>query len=181
MISNEVLFSIIKRVSEVKIPGKKALQKLIYLAQRKGLELNYPYAIHHYGPYSSLLDYSVQSLEMKGYIELRQKGLTSLIIPSEISELLTIEQDNENVDPIDNEIIEYVISNFANRTTKDLELLTTTDFITNELLLEGEMVTEELVVEKVEEIKGDKFTNWEIINAIGELNEHDYLPILKAC
>jgi len=61
-----LLVPIIKMISEYQSPGKKALQKLVYLVERKGLDLGYDYSIHYYGPYSSELDYAVHSLEMQG-------------------------------------------------------------------------------------------------------------------
>ena len=43
---------IVKRINDIwgKKPGKKTLQKLVYLIQQKGINLNYDYGIHFYGP-----------------------------------------------------------------------------------------------------------------------------------
>ena len=47
---------IINQICEKIEPGKKMLQKLMYLIERKGVTLELNYSIHYFGPYSSKLD-----------------------------------------------------------------------------------------------------------------------------
>jgi len=60
-----ILIPIIDKISHYQIPGKKVLQKLVYLIEKKGLNLGFDYSIHYYGPYCAQLDDAVHSLEMQ--------------------------------------------------------------------------------------------------------------------
>ena len=60
-------------------PGKKMVQKLLYLMERKGIKLNLNYAIHFYGPYSSALDDALHALEAQGVINITVDHLTHRI------------------------------------------------------------------------------------------------------
>ena len=52
-VSNNVAY-IIKRINEEwgKKPGKKILQKMVFLIEEKGIDLGYEYGLHFYGPYN---------------------------------------------------------------------------------------------------------------------------------
>ena len=73
------LLPIIKKISGYQQPGKKALQKLIYLMEKKGVDLGFNFSIHYYGPYSSTLDDAVHGLQMQGVIEIVPDGMSHRI------------------------------------------------------------------------------------------------------
>ena len=61
----EVLESIIEAAGG-KILGKTKFQKLVYLAQEKGLYLGYDFGYHYFGVFSSELEMDLQSGEVFG-------------------------------------------------------------------------------------------------------------------
>jgi len=135
--------------------GKKVVQKICYLLERYGVDMDLNYKIHFYGPYSSVLDVSLQLLELNNHIRVDTSGSTHIIS-------YTGSTCNA-IDFNDAEIIKNVISQFACKTPKELEILTTTDYVANNLV---KVSTEAEVINKVLEIKGAKFTEQEIKNSI---------------
>ena len=60
-------------------PGKKMLQKLMYLISRKGVDLGLNYSIHFFGPYSSKLDNAMHILESYDKLSIDTNGTTHII------------------------------------------------------------------------------------------------------
>ena len=60
--------------------GKKKLQKLMYLIERKGVQLDLRYSIHFFGPYSSRLDHAIHILENEDCLEINTSEKTHRII-----------------------------------------------------------------------------------------------------
>lgn len=166
---NKLAF-IISKIEEYQNPGKKALQKLVYLIERQGVNLGYDFSIHYYGPYSSELDYAIYSLQMQGFIDIVQKGMTHRI---NTTKLFEIEEDNYIPDD-DMKIIEEVLDTFGSMSAFELELITTTDFVAREIHRNGEVCSNGRIVEGVKRIKGDKFTTEKINQAIIQLSESGY-------
>ena len=50
MVNLEQCAIIIRQICDATEPGKKMVQKLFYLMERKGLQLNLAYSIHFFGP-----------------------------------------------------------------------------------------------------------------------------------
>ncbi|HVJ50598.1 Panacea domain-containing protein [Desulfitobacterium sp.] len=171
------LYSLIEMIYQIKPPGKKTLQKLVYLIQEKGANLGYQYCIHYYGPYSSVLDYSLQSLERLGIIKLKRQGMGSLIIPNSMQDILTEEEDVSKLSEMDMEIIKYVLEKFAHRSPKELELITTTDFVAKDIFRKKGYVNKMEIINGVIHIKDTKFSQLEIENAIDLLLEEGYLDL----
>lgn len=169
------LYKIIEKIHQFSPPGKKVLQKLIYLIQEKGVNLNYQYTIHYYGPYSSQLDYSIQSLERLGIVELRRAGMSSLIFPKENGRFIADEENDSVLDSNDMEKIQYVLDNFANKTPKELELITTTEFVTKHLFTKNKVILKNDIISDVKKIKEDKFTVSQIDETIELLFDYGYL------
>lgn len=143
---------VIKRINELwgKKPGKKALHKMIFLIQQKGVNLGYNYGIHFYGPYSAALDTSAMSLGADGIIEFDYSGHSHLmsinerdftILPKELSR----EQQK---------IIDQLIQRFSHESPSDLELLTTAMYAYDHL----EDKSRESVIAGVQKIKGAKYS-----------------------
>lgn len=171
-----ILLPIIEMISKIQAPGKTALQKIVYLIERNGVNLDFEYSIYYYGPYSSLLDYSIQSLELEGAIELEQDGFTQRIYNTDIGKGLIDEDGFSGFSQIELEKINFVLDNFANFSARQLELLTTTDYVAVEEERERHSnYDEDLIINGVKNIKGSKFSDTEIANAINDLKKHGYI------
>jgi uncharacterized protein YwgA len=165
------LISIINKIAEYQHPGKKMLQKLIYLIQRKGFDIGFDYGIHYYGPYCSGLDFAIHSLEMQGAIEIIQDGMTQRVHTSDISETIIRENKAEKLSSQQIETINNVVEKFAELTAWQLEVITTTDYVANELRNSGKGYDNESVLVGVKTIKGDKFSNDQIKWALSLLDD----------
>jgi hypothetical protein len=144
---------------------EKDATKIGLLDSKKGLDMGFDYGIHYYGPYSSALDYAIHGLAMQGAIEIIPDKLTQKIHPTDLGDLLLNESYQPAFDGQQLNIIDEVIVTFAKFSARDLEVITTTDFVANNLLASGKGCTDEDIVIGVKTIKGEKFTDqirWEI-------------------
>lgn len=137
-------------------PGKKQLQKLMYLMERYGIDLNLNYSIHFYGPYSSRLDYALHAYESMGLISITISGSTHLI---------SMQADRrEDIDGKLNEndlrIEQEVMRNYKHYSAQDLEALTTIDYVAHSMFKDCKEKDE--VLKMVKFIKGDKFSDSEL-------------------
>jgi len=169
-----ILLPVIEMISKIQAPGKTALQKIVYLIERNGVNLDFDYSIYYYGPYSSLLDYSIQSLELEGAIELEQDGFTQRIYNTDIGKGLIAENGFSGFSQIELEKINFVLDNFANFSARQLELSTTTDYVAVEIKERHGNFDDDLIINGVKNIKGSKFSDTEIANAIKDLKKHGY-------
>lgn len=169
------LIPIIQIISECNIPGKKTLQKLIYLIQKKGLDLGFDYSIHHYGPYSSELDYAVHRLEMIGAVEIIPKGMTHRIYTTDLSEVLAEEYMDTRLSDNEIKIINHIVKEFAEFSAFELEIITTTDYIAGEIYKTGAVCDNDSIIRGVRTIKGDKFSVEKINQAINQLKEKGFI------
>lgn len=170
----ERLIPIIKKITRNQKPGKKILQKVVYLIQRKGVKLGFAFSIHYYGPYSSELDYAIHRLEMQGVLSIIPEGMTHQISLKEDADLSGREEievfSEEQLQKIDE-----VIAKFAGKPAYDLEVITTTDYVAQQLKANGESWENDNLIEGVRRIKGDKFSKEEIERAIAILQAEGYL------
>jgi len=164
------LVSVIKRISEYQQPGKKALQKLIYLIEKKGVDLGYDFSIHYYGPYSSALDDSIHAMQLQGILEIIPDGMNHRIRLTDLSDMM----ESEKFSLKDEQIIQNVLESFGPMTAFELELITTTDFVARELCKTLGNCTNDDIIEGVKKIKGDKFSYEKIKQAILLLKENGY-------
>ncbi|NLU53279.1 MAG: SocA family protein [Clostridiaceae bacterium] len=161
---------VIKKISEYQQPGKKALQKLIYLIQKKGVDLGFDFSIHYYGPYSSSLDDSIHVMQLQGVVEIIPDGMNHRICLTDLSDMV----ENGVFSPIEEETIESVLESFGSMSAFDLELITTTDFVARELCKTLKNCTENDIIDGVKKIKGEKFSCDKIKQAILLLRENGY-------
>ena len=70
---------IIRQICDTIEPGKKMLQKLMYLISRKDVNLELNYSIHYFGPYSSKLDSTLHTLESFDKLNINTSGITHII------------------------------------------------------------------------------------------------------
>jgi len=135
-------------------PGKKQLQKLIYLVQAKGVDLGYEYGIHFYGPFSEDLSRDLMSLCVFGEVDFTNVNNTHEIVPSITPVEMSLNED-------DIKVVKNIIYDYRSKTPYDLELLTTTHFIAENL-----GGTKSDILTGVKKIKGDKYRDSSIIEAI---------------
>lgn len=155
-----ILQIISKLTDKAGAPCKKKLQKIIYLIEEYGMDLGFEYKIHIYGPYCIDLDYTLCELkaEQNLCITYTNKG--------HILEC----RDDINYDNLDKNI-ENVIDIFGKKTALQLELITTALFAERHIENKGD----EGIINAVKKIKGGKFSDKEIKDAIKLLKETDYI------
>ena len=166
------LILIIKEISRIKNPDKKTMQKLVYLLERKGIKLGFAFSIHYYGPYSSELDYAIHQLEMQGLLKINPKEI--LLIENDD---LIWEEEEETLSEQELPIIKDIITKFAPKQTYDLEVITTTDYVAQQLKANGEPLDYDRIIAGVKRIKGDKFTRGKIEETIAILKEEDLMEL----
>ena len=169
----EKLVAVLKRISQFQKPGKKTLHKIVYLLERKGIDLGFGYSIHYYGPYSSELDFAVHSLVMQGVLEIIKDGMTHRISLTENADLLG-EDARILFDENQLRLIDEIISSFANKSAHDLEVLTTTDYVAQQIMPNGNPGYKEKIIEGVRKIKGNKFSLNKIKETITVLEQNGY-------
>lgn len=145
--------------------GKKKLQKIMYLIERKGVRLDLRYSIHFFGPYSSRLDQAVHILENEDRLDIDTSGQTHRIIMKK--------EGNGQLSKEDNIIVDEVRKAFYNKSPMELEALTTIDYVAT-TLLHGN-ATRADVIKQVKIIKGKKFSSQELEKEYDVLIEQGYL------
>jgi len=142
-------------------PIKKTMQKIVYLIQNKGCDLGYDYDIHFYGPYSSDLDYDLQTLNRDDQL---------LIEYTSMGHKISV-QDKAVYDLSNNNIIDEVIVKYGGKTPFDLELIATTLFVQRNL----ETGDESQIIQGVKKLKGEKYAEKQIKEAFENLEENAFL------
>ena len=145
--------------------GKKKLQKLMYLIERKGVQLDLRYSIHFFGPYSSKLDHIIHILENEDWLDVDTSGQTHRIIMKK--------EENGQLSKEDNILVDEVREAFYDKSPMELEALTTIDYVAT-TLLHG-TATRDDVIKQVKIIKGKKFSSQELEKEYDVLIEQGYL------
>lgn len=160
-VSNNVAY-IIKRINEEweKKPGKKILQKMVFLIEEKGIDLGYEYGLHFYGPYSGTLDSDTALLHAEGIIDFHYSGYSHLMGINEDIEVNSDGLSNEQKEEIDK-----LLNRFKGQSPSYLELLTTAIYAYNHL----EDRSKEIIIGGVKKIKGSKYSREQIEDALEDL------------
>ncbi len=148
-------------------PGKKMIQKLFYLAERKGLDLDLSYAIHFYGPYSSDLDEMLHMLQANNMLEIDTSGKTH--------KLKVLNMPENPLSAAEKDILADIKAKFATKTPLELEVLTTTDYVAHHLL-DSNNCSQSAIIARVKSIKGNKFSESQIADSIAQLRADGLLP-----
>lgn len=161
---------ILKEICAKTDPGKKVVQKLMYLIERKGVNLELDYSIHYYGPYSSMLNAALIFLEADDLISIDTNGYTHKIS--------VCTQSNDEDTPFEfsekeNQVISEVLDVFIEKNASELEALTTIDYVATTLL--AEKANDEEIIQKVKMIKGKKFSDADLKKNLMILKEYDYV------
>ena len=159
-------------------PGKKKLQKLVYLIEEMGgVDFNYEYDIHFYGVYSEDVDNHLTKLLAEYFVFVKFYKQSHLICISDEGRQIwkeDAEADRFFINDLkDDEIekIDHIIGEFAEKSPLELELLTTVHYAAS-LLEEKEDRTDDAVLQLVKKIKGDKFEDDDILRDILYINKH---------
>ena len=148
------------------LPVKKALQKTVFLIEKKGVQLGFDYVLHFYGPYCADLDHETSRLSADGIVNFNYSQFGHKMSISEGCE--EISSEDLTCDQI--HIIEDVITRYKEKTASDLELLTTAIYAFD---FAG-ATTRSGVIDNVKRIKGNKYNDQEIEWA---LNEFSYFGV----
>lgn len=158
---------IIGQICDMIEPGKKMLQKLMYLIERQGINLELNYSIHFFGPYSSKLDETIHILESYDKLNIDTSGATHIIRKG----TAPIEgQLNES----DQDKINSVLEHFSNKSAFDLEAITTVDYVANKML-KGSTDKDEIIC-TVQKVKGSKFSVARLTEGFQILKQFHYIP-----
>lgn len=166
MTSFECNSIIIGQICDAIEPGKKMLQKLMYLIDRRGVNLELNYSIHFFGPYSSKLDEMIHLLESYDKLDIDTSGITHIIRRGSVS--IEGQLNNE-----DQEKINFVLENFSNKSAFELEAITTLDYVAKKILKDSG--NEDEIISKVIKIKGSKFSTSQLKEGLQTLKEYDYI------
>ena len=157
---------IIRQICDKIEPGKKMLQKLMYLISRKGVKLELNYSIHYFGPYSSKLDGTLHTLESFDKLSINTSGITHTIHLGDSPIEGTLNgKEQESVD--------FVLKNFLRRSAHELEAITTIDYVATTIL--KNQAKDEEIIEKVQQIKGTKFSKEYLQDCLQTLKRLDYI------
>ena len=147
-------------------PGKKMLQKLMYLISRKGVELGLNYSIHFFGPYSSKLDNTMHILESYDKLNIDTSGTTHIIRLGDSPIEGELDADDQNK-------VNFVMEMFSSKSAHELEAITTLDYVAT-VMLKGSG-TDKQIVETVMQIKGSKFSSSCLSDSLSVLKQNSYL------
>lgn len=143
-------------------PVKKALQKTVFLIEKKGINLDFDYMLHFYGPYCAELDHETAVLSANGVIDFvySQYG-HKMNVSEECGEVLS-----EDLAECQTDTIKEVIQHYRNSTASQLELLTTAIYAYDHTGAK----TRADVTSNVKKIKGEKYSDTEIEWALNEFS-----------
>ena len=142
--------------------GKTELQKTIYFLQQAfGVQTNYQFRMHHYGPYSEELDTDMTRLNMLGYVSIKQdaQGYGYHVVVSDPPDNNWASLVSPLIEPI-----QQVMSLVQGKVTSELELMATLHFV-NSLYANP---PEDELINTVQGLK-PKFSGEQVMNVYREL------------
>lgn len=154
--------------------GKKAIQKLMYLMERKGVEFDLDYKIHFFGPYSVKLDYILHVLESREVIDIDTSGRTHTV-----SVIDSTECEGEGLSSNGKKVVEDVLNNFGDKSPLELEGIATLDYVACNMT-DSDKKSDADIINSVKRIKGTKFSEPQLYQYLEILKEHEYLATTKS-
>jgi uncharacterized protein YwgA len=149
--------------------GKKAIQKFMYLMERKGVEFDLDYKIHFFGPYSVKLTHILHALESRGVIDIDTSGRTHTVSVTDCTEY-----GEGGLSCNGKKIVEEVLSNFGDKSALELEGIATLDYVACNMADIGKKSDND-IINSVKRIKGTKFSEPQLYQYLEILKEHEYL------
>jgi uncharacterized protein YwgA len=146
--------------------GKTAVQKLVFLMQNIGLNLEYKFILYTYGPYSPELMDDIDEITNLGFINTEYKpDYGGYVISS------GKEYEDNHLNDVEKASFSRVINDFSSLRARELELRSTILFIKDRYRIDNsELLTE------TKKIK-PSFTDEEILIAIKEMKDKKYITI----
>ena len=166
MTSFELNSVIISQICDKIEPGKKMLQKLMYLIDRQGVNLELNYSIHFFGPYSEKLNEMIHTLESYEKLTIDTSGVTHIIHKGNVPiKGRPSEEEQKKID--------FVLEYFSNKSAFDLEAITTMDYVANKILKGCKDEAE--IISRVKKIKGNKFSDTHLTESFQTLQQFHYI------
>lgn len=164
---------LVDRIGEIR--GKKAFQKLVYLAKVYGISVDYHYEMHYYGPYSAPLADDLDERILREQIFELKSHSSYIFVPSErTGEILSNASDQMK----DTEgIIESMLSRFGNKSPNDLELYATIHFICQTLEKLYSKTDRKTRIEEIKKAKYPKFSEEKIVKHYDEMVEFGLVSV----
>ncbi len=160
MVNNSAIVKIIESITKKNgAPCKKTLQKMVYLIEKKGVNIGCDYGIHFYGPYSPDLDFAVREMCDEGVLMIEYSSMEHKI------KIV----DKSFIEPYENGVIDEVINQFGRETSAELELLATA------LYVYYQVADAEKIKAGVLKIKGSKYSERRIDSAIECLKTNGFI------
>ena len=157
------VLSLIESIKNVagESPCKKKVQKIAYLIQEANApdDLGFDFSIHFFGPYSRDLDSEIRYFYNCGDLNVEITNYEHRLSVN----------NHEDATPV-NQAVQNIIDKFARKNPSELELLATTLYIQREV----QDARRQDIVNGVFKIKGSKYSETQISEAIQELESNDY-------
>ena len=161
MVNNDAIINIIKKLTiKNGAPCKKTLQKIVFLIEARKVTLGCDYGIHFYGPYSYDLDFAVRELCEEGILQIEYTAQEH-----------TISVLGDYNSQYNNSIVDKTIDEFGKDSPSELELLATALYVYLKLK------DTDKIHSGVVKIKGNKYNNQRISNAVSRLRTSGYLSV----
>lgn len=161
MVNNDAIINIINKLTlKNGAPCKKTLQKIVFLIEARRVTLGCDYGIHFYGPYSYDLDFAVR--------ELCEEGILKIEYTAQEHTISVLGDYNSQYK---NSIVDKTIDEFGKDSPSELELLATALYVYLKLK------DTDKIHSGVVKIKGNKYTNQRISNAVSRLRSSGYLSV----
>lgn len=141
------------------VAGRVRLQKIIYFCKALGADINPNYKLYVYGPFSQQVADTLQDCVVEDIL-VEKNGLIQRGI--EFKEYLVQEMDSEDLSM---RILSDVLTLCKPLTTKQLEIDATTFFINRQQKILFGCEDRDVVLEKVNRAKGNRFTMEEIVES----------------
>ena len=165
--TDKILY-VLNLICEKEKTGKKKVQKLFYIIERKGFDLGLEYKMHFYGPYSSDLEHLIHYYESNNFLSIDSCGSSHLIRVNRQKNKMF---KNNPLSDNESNIVKSTLQLYEEKTPLELEVLTTTDYVFCNLIPDaGEK--DKLTIKRVKEIKGNKFSDEQIADCIDEINRN---------
>lgn len=160
---------VLESICNNKSLGKKAVQKLMYLIERRDVDLGLEYTIHFFGPYSANLDNILHVLENEEVIDIDTTGRTHTVSVIDLSKC-----EGSGLSAEDRKTVDQVIEIFGNKSAFELEGITTLDYVACKLT-DGDRKSDIDIINGVKRIKGTKFSDTQLNQYLETLKEYSYL------
>ncbi len=160
---SSMILDVIQRLKHAtgRAPCKKTVQKVVYLLEEAEESPEFDYTIHFYGPYSADLDYEIQDLAAQGVLNIDYTDRGHFISVNDTDEMGDVQLSVRE---------QEIIDSFGKESPSKLELVATTLFVQR-----AKNATDtSQILPGVKKIKGSKYSDREICDAIGELHSQNY-------